>query len=396
MRRELWSDSIFVDFDQGLATAIRKIREVLGDEAENPRFVETLPKRGYRFIAPVEWVQQERTGEGVPRVAGTLPQIESQSDSTKPSKRPITKAKREALARAWRRRLAWALGIAAALVVLTMAGLAVRNFLPTTDAPPEPLQAVPLTSYPGSEFSSSFSPDGNQVAFCWDGESADNLDIYVKIVGSETPLRLTTDPAPDFSPAWSADGRTIAFLREMPGEKAAVLLIPVIGGPERLVAEISDRAEVTAGVDFSSNLAWAPNDKGLVVGDQNSPGDPFALFLLSTESGEKRRLTSPPAKSVGDFGPAFSPDGRSLAFERRVGFLLQDIYVLALAEDLTPNGEPKRLTPQNLPSSCPTWTRDGREIVFASGSLVKSGSLWRVPVFGVLASRKDCPSLVRK
>ena len=69
LRRELWSDSTFVDFDQGLATAIRKIREVLGDAAENPLFVETLPKRGYRFIAAVEWVQKEPVGEDVPRVA---------------------------------------------------------------------------------------------------------------------------------------------------------------------------------------------------------------------------------------------------------------------------------------------------------------------------------------
>ena len=99
------------------------------------------------------------------------------------------------------------------------------------DAPAVPLQAVPLTSYPGSEFSSSFSPDGNQVAFCWDGENQDNWDIYVKMIGSETPLRLTTDPAADFSPAWSADGRTIAFLRATPREKAAVLLIPAIWRP---------------------------------------------------------------------------------------------------------------------------------------------------------------------
>ena len=76
LRRELWSDSTFVDFDQGLATAIRKIREVLGDAAENPRFVETLPKRGYRFIAAVEWVAQEPLGEGVRQVAG-IPQTVS-------------------------------------------------------------------------------------------------------------------------------------------------------------------------------------------------------------------------------------------------------------------------------------------------------------------------------
>ncbi len=243
------------------------------------------------------------------------------------------------------------------------------------DAPAAPLQAVPLTGYPGSEFSSSFSPDGNQVAFCWDGENQDNLDIYVKMIGSETPLRLTTDPARDFSPAWSADGRRIAFLRAMPRQKAAVLLIPAIGGPERLVAEISD-----VGGDSSSNLARGPDSKELVVTERTSPGDPFALFLLSTESGEKRRLTSPPAKSLGDSGPAFSPDGRSLAFARVLGFLVSDIYLLALAEDLTPNGEPKRLTFQNLPSWSPTWTPDGREIVYARGLLVESMGLWRVSV----------------
>ncbi len=274
-------------------------------------------------------------------------------------------------------RRGWYIAAAAVVIAVTVAVSAWMGvFGPSDDAPPEPLQAVPLTSYPGSESSPSFSPDGNQVAFCWDGENADNLDIYVKMIGSETPLRLTTDPARDFSPAWSADGRTIAFLRGT-GEKAAVLLIPAIGGPERLVAEISD-----VGGDLSSNLAWAPNDKGLVVGDRTSPGDPFALFLLSTESGEKRRLTSPPAKSLGDFGPAFSPDGRGLAFARTLRFLVSDIYLLDLAEDLTPNGEPKRLTPQNLPSGSPTWTPDGREIVYTSGWLVESMSLWKVSVSG--------------
>ena len=219
-------------------------------------------------------------------------------------------------------RRGWYIAAAAVVIGVTVAVSAWMGvFGPSDDAPAEPLQAIPLTSYPGSEFSSSFSPDGNQVAFCWDGENADNLDIYVKMIGSETPLRLTTDPARDFSPAWSADGRTIAFLRAMPREKAAVLLIPAIGGPERLVAEISDPTEVTVGGDLSFNLAWAPNDKELVVADRNSPGDPLALFLLSTESGEKRRLTSPPAKSRGDFGPAFSPDGRSLAFVRTLIFL---------------------------------------------------------------------------
>ncbi|HEY3930406.1 MAG TPA: winged helix-turn-helix domain-containing protein [Candidatus Koribacter sp.] len=55
LREQLWAADTFVDFDHSLNTAINKLRDVLGDTAANPRFIETLPRRGYRFIAPVEW-----------------------------------------------------------------------------------------------------------------------------------------------------------------------------------------------------------------------------------------------------------------------------------------------------------------------------------------------------
>src|SRR5207244_9087659 len=95
--------------------------------------------------------------------------------------------------------------------------------------PPEPaLAAVPLATYPGFQGQPSFSPDGNQVAFHWNGQKQDNYDIYVKLIGTGgSPLRLTTDPAADLSPAWSPDGRFIAFLRLLSRDKeeAALLLI---------------------------------------------------------------------------------------------------------------------------------------------------------------------------
>jgi cholera toxin transcriptional activator len=54
LRRRLWPEDTFVDFEHGLNSTIRRLREALGDRAENPRFIETLPRLGYRFIAPVE------------------------------------------------------------------------------------------------------------------------------------------------------------------------------------------------------------------------------------------------------------------------------------------------------------------------------------------------------
>ena len=98
-------------------------------------------------------------------------------------------------------------------------------------------EVIPLTTYPGSERSPSFSPDGNQVAFSWNGEKQDNYDIYVKQIGSTKPDRLTTDPAEDVSPAFSPDGRSIGFVRVVK-DRATFIIIPSIGGPERSVAEI--------------------------------------------------------------------------------------------------------------------------------------------------------------
>ena len=111
-------------------------------------------------------------------------------------------------------RTAWYAGAFAAAAVLAAAGASwLGVFEPASQPPQEPMQVVPLTTYPGSEREPSFSPDGAQVAFSWDGESQDNFDIYVEEIDSDTPVRLTSSPAPEQHPAWSPDGRQIAFLR---------------------------------------------------------------------------------------------------------------------------------------------------------------------------------------
>jgi len=113
------------------------------------------------------------------------------------------------------------------------------------------------------------------------------------------------------------------------------------------------------------------------------------LFLLSIETGEKRRLTSPPAQSFGDGDPAFSPDGRTLVFGRFVAYCLDDLYLLPLLGDLKPAGEPKRLTFDIRGISRPVWTLDGREIIFSSdpGCSGRS-SLWRMPASGAGGPRQ--------
>ena len=113
---------------------------------------------------------------------------------------------------------------------------------------------MPLTVSAGRESEPSFSPDGNQISFCWNGEKQDNADIYVKLVGPGDPLRLTTHPAWDHSPAWSPDGIYIAFLRRLSAEKDTVFLVPALGGMEPRVSDVSGVARAWLGVGAHTHL----------------------------------------------------------------------------------------------------------------------------------------------
>ncbi|MDP2996991.1 MAG: protein kinase [Bryobacterales bacterium] len=266
---------------------------------------------------------------------------------------------------------------AAALLVIIVAAALLWHFRPAPPARETARPAVPLTSAPGIEMSASFSPDGNEVVYAWNGEKQDSFDIYRKRIGGGKPLRLTFDPARDFAPAWAPDGEHIAFLRDLGGGRASVLLVPALGGPERKLAEIQAPGWVLWGAYARGRLDWSPDSTWLVTSDQPSASEPPALFLVSVESGEKRQITTPSALAMftGDGSPAFSPDGRSLTFARGLS-----LYLLSLSKALSPQGEPRRLTSPEwrLAANYPVWTPDSGNILFVGGE----GGVWKIAASG--------------
>ncbi|MBI1786247.1 MAG: PD40 domain-containing protein [Acidobacteria bacterium] len=245
----------------------------------------------------------------------------------------------------------WWIGGAAVVAAAAVAGWIWRSSRPA--ATEQALRPIPLTSFTGNEVRPSLSPDGSQVAFAWDGESGDNYDIYVKLVDGGTQIQLTKHPADDTAPAWSPDGRYIAFLRE-----GAIFLITPLGGPERKVAEVQ-----------GDGLSWTEDSQSLVAVDRPSGQDPTHLALISLASGEKKKLTSPPANFIGDFDPAVSPDGKTIALVRHLSPNSGDILAMPIG-----GGEPRMVT-KGIARGI-AWTPDGRELLLGRGNIV------RVPLGG--------------
>ena len=326
--------------DAALTRCVADVRKVLGESGTERQYIDTVTKQGYRFVAAV-------------REIDGAPQVSRSAANERQSRR-------------------WTLLAAVATAVTVVAWLA-----PQPDQAAAP-RAMPLVPFAGVKRQPALSPDGKSVAFSWQVEDRgahSDSDLYVQVVGGSEPRRLTTGEAFDHSPAWSPDGGSIAFLRGVGETTEAVMLVAANGGPVRQVAEIA-----TTRRSYAANLTWSRNGQWLAFPDRSAGTGPSSLFLLSLDSGEKRRLTAPPAESSGDLAPAFSPTRNALIFSRGVLDTVADLYLLQLSNDLWPVGEPQRVTHFNGSIPTSAWAPDGRSVVFGAGPWGKT-NLWRVDPF---------------
>jgi DNA-binding winged helix-turn-helix (wHTH) protein len=209
LMRALWDDA-FVE-EGNLTYQVSTLRKALGPEGAP--WIETVPKSGYRFRAPVVKVEVDKAITRDPD-ANHAPVV-----ANPPRSAPV------------RWLLVVGVIILAPLVVFLFRGRAASGSN-------QPALPRALTTFPGSEVNPSFSPDGSQIAFQWNGADKDNEDVYVMSIGAAEALRLTRGPAADLCPSWSPDGQLIAFLRQASDTRFDVLLIPPTGGRERFLTSI--------------------------------------------------------------------------------------------------------------------------------------------------------------
>lgn len=362
LRSRIWQDDTFVDFSHGLNAAVNKLREALSDSAQNPRYIETLPRRGYRFIAPVDQVQiQAATSFAKPPISKLFPDVP-------PTPRPQSRVRRHSY---------YFIGVGA-LVALVILGALISRILSSNAEAHEtgslPRQIRPLTSIADSTGSPAFSPDGNYVAFYREGVKPGTSGIYVKQIGAEQLIQVTNHDS-DCCPAWSPDKHFIAFGR-LTETKQIDLYVTASGLGQQQASPGTERKLVMHGAQpHRGEIDWSPN--GTAIAFDGGSG----IHLLSLKDYSVRRITEVPPLAE-DWGPVFSADGKRLLFVRSGETGVPDEIRI-----LPAGGGDSQLVVSELGKihGPPQWSMDGESVIFAS---IRNGesSLWRVS-----AEKRDMP-----
>ena len=369
-----------------LIRAISKIRRAFAPEP----VIETVPKVGYRLIAPIARTPEPSDSpvhrsppQDTPGKDSSVQDLTIDGGTTPPAHPthafaphpldtfysnsalpPVTESKTP------RRRTLW-LYWASAILVLLVGGILALVF----SDHPQPQTSLtyitrPLTTDPGSQIESSFSPDGKSVAYVWRKPGQSTEQIYVMPIHAGIPHPLAPEIAANqYAPSWSPSGRQIAFI-ERDDSHSGVMLAPASGGVARTLYTLP----VNSAREYGG-LAWSADGTSLIFPQENTLEGPSYLVELSLKDGTIRSITDPPLLWDGDFYPEVSPDGRQLAFIRGSELLARDLYVMNL-----PNGPAHRITSHQLMTSF-AWSADSHSLVFSAS---KDGtlSLWRVRATG--------------
>lgn len=368
LRDRVWGEATYVEFDQGLNYCIRQVRVALGDDAAKPIYIQTLPKQGYRLIAPVSGATVKREAAAA-QVIAPSPPLRS---------------------RKW-------IFMAAASATVVIACASIYFF---GRIRPAAVRYTQLTDFTDSATAPALSADGRMLAFIRGSRAFLSADqIYVKILPNGEPKRLTDDARLKYNLAFSPDGSQIAFT-VLQSPNWATYIVPVLGGETRLFMDHAaglswldqhhllfskirsgQHLGVVTGTETREGLReiyFPAHERGMAHYSYPSPDQRWALVVEMNEKGHWApcRLVSMEGKSA---PKAIGPDGAcTSAGWSPDGFWM---YFAAATEAQShlwrqrfPNGRPEQITFGPTEEEGIAVERDGRSIITSLG--VHESTIW--------------------
>ena len=365
LRAALWPQGTFVDFEHAVNTAVKKLRQALEDPAEHPKFVETLPRIGYRFITTVEWVSDVRDNNPLPRVVSIAPPGPVTVTQELPPGREVLSSDKEQAATLLRddavapetqgeprirhRMLRYSILLAG---ILLLAGVAFRTVTRTPGAP-RILRYTQLTN-DGQQKGGvgALGTDGSRIYFNETLIDQRPVIVQVSVTGGDAVPLVVPIKQPRMLDL-SRDGTELLIANDDGFESSSLWLLPVVGASPRRIGTVP-----------ITDAKFAADGKSIIYGSEHE------VYSVGRDGSSARKLLT--ADGI-PFGFQFSPDARTFRFTE-FDSRVDSMSIMEASADGTG-------LHQMFQACCGRWTPDGRFFIFQTRSdpAVLRIDLWALP-----------------
>jgi len=347
LRRRVWPANTFVEFDQGLYSAMARLRDALGDSSDSPRFIETIARQGYRFVAPVT----------------TAPSPVYAQDHEE-TDRALRSRNRLDLRRLVASVVAGLVGGALLLVIVFAFDIGgAKEWLRRSTV--KSVQVERITDFVGVKESPAISPDSKAVAFV--APVNGHKQIWVRLLAGGSPLQLTHDDADHETPRWTPDSSSLIYFTPNPSpvEAGTIWELSALGGVARKVASAMSEGDIS--------------HDGQRIATFQLRGADLALVSISLDGTVLREIRHFP-KVYGYDWPRWSPDDRWIAYVRGWSNLFDFVIQVISAE----GGEPQEAAHGELLRGF-TWLPDSFRLVYSSSS---GSTILYPPIFNLRSTNR--------